>query len=800
MLKQFYLTFCIGVFAISSNAQTADQFLKSQKATEFQKLYLHTDREFYFYNDTLWFSAYLVDAENHIFYLDTCNLYVELFNKQGELMQKEMFLLSNGFSSGYLGLNNKILAEGNYLVRAYTDRIKELGTDYSFSKKIKISAVKSNLNRSGNNDVEIKKVSLEFFPEGGFLLDGKINQLVFKAFDEENNPINVQGKLRIVSSQQSFDFISEYKGMGSIYFIPDADEKYKIELENYKVVNTSLPEIKERGTKLMPSKINENDVSLIILSNEDPQDYYIAFLHRGEGNNYIKINAASNDKTIKILNKNLRPGINRMILLNANFEPVSERLLFINDPESIVDLKITSSKQSYKTREEINLEIESFNELDKNHVARLSLSVVNNDVVSKGVSQTIQSYLLLGSELKGFVGNSADYFLDSDGVKSRRKLDLLMLSNGWSNYVWNDRIGKEYNTTPSIVGMNIHGHVTKFSSSKPLIGTEVMLSLRNEVGGSLELTQTNEKGDYSFRNISFYDTTLLIVQAYNYRAKSYTSLQVNYSGKESALLNANELNDFNESIIAPIALYRQKYLNEQKLDEFYPDRNSRILEEIEVIGKKEELDDGHFRIYGNPDHSVEIEQIHTTFRDIFEFLTGRFPGVQVVGDNVTIRGYGSLSGGSDPLYLIDGIPTDKEAAALISMFDVDKIEVLKGANAAIYGVRGANGVISVFTRRGGDFEPLAKPIPGTFIKRIKGFQAHREFFTPRYTSDNINSEIPDYRTTLYWNPNLILGNNKASVSFFSCDNLSRYKVIVEGITADGKICLGEASFDVDERR
>lgn len=59
--------------------------------------------------------------------------------------------------------------------------------------------------------------------------------------------------------------------------------------------------------------------------------------------------------------------------------------------------------------------------------------------------------------------------------------------------------------------------------------------------------------------------------------------------------------------------------------------------------------------------------------------------------------------------------------------------------------------------------------------------------------------MPDYRTTLYWNPEVILQNNEAEVSFFTCDNLSEYTIFIEGITGNGKACIGSAGFMVDTK-
>jgi len=92
---------------------------------------------------------------------------------------------------------------------------------------------------------------------------------------------------------------------------------------------------------------------------------------------------------------------------------------------------------------------------------------------------------------------------------------------------------------------------------------------------------------------------------------------------------------------------------------------------------------------------------------IEEILAGRIAGVDVWrtpdGIKVRIRGSTSLRGDSEPLYVIDGIPIQPgPGGALVGInpYDIESIKVLKDpADTAIYGVRGANGVIVITTKR-----------------------------------------------------------------------------------------------------
>ena len=104
--------------------------------------------------------------------------------------------------------------------------------------------------------------------------------------------------------------------------------------------------------------------------------------------------------------------------------------------------------------------------------------------------------------------------------------------------------------------------------------------------------------------------------------------------------------------------------------------------------------------------SEEIERSHG--RSIEQLLMDRFPGVQVTrtsdgGISVRIRGFTSLHGSNEPLYVIDGVPLEAvPGGALkgINPHDIESIQVLKDpSETTVYGVRGANGVIVIRTKR-----------------------------------------------------------------------------------------------------
>ena len=87
-----------------------------------------------------------------------------------------------------------------------------------------------------------------------------------------------------------------------------------------------------------------------------------------------------------------------------------------------------------------------------------------------------------------------------------------------------------------------------------------------------------------------------------------------------------------------------------------------------------------------------------TYSDMYAYLRGRVPGVQVTMDNrIIIRGIGTNSNATDPHILVDGVETT-DLSGLDPSF-VESVDVIKDGSSAIYGMQGANGVIIIKTRK-----------------------------------------------------------------------------------------------------
>ena len=773
----------------------------SQDPIVYPKLYLHTDREVYFPGDSIWFKAYYLDGQTQKFFPGDFSLYTELLDEQDRAINSQVMLIENGQSAGKIEIPDSINT-GIYQLRAFTDFQRNIGEDAFFHKTLKVTSVESSMDKAiPLGEGQLPEIDVAFLPEGGFLLAGQMNNVGVKAIDDSGIGISLKGEIIDGQGEVVSIFDTEYKGMGAIQFSPTDGESYHAEIKGYPEFKYTFDDIVKEGIKIEYSGESEDNLLFKITTNSElfqGKSYYFTILHRGEVIFNQKFVQNGQDFLLKVQIAALPAGINRFVLLDEQFEPISERLYFSNNIE-LNDIQIFSDQKSYPPRSEVQIEI--FNEEELGDIAISNLSVAVVDAYALGVNgprQNILSWFLIDSELKGSIESPAHFFKDDDYLTSKEKLNLLMLTNGWSRYIWTSLVenppSEEFELTQ---GISLGGTVKHAFTKKPIPKGDVELKLYSADGFVSTEAKTDREGRFTFNNLIFTDTASVFIQGRNKKGKLYTELDI-----EPLFIQHPELPDLylprNETKLGhSTRLYEQKYYSDLDLKNFVLENGSILLEEVTVT-KKKETGDGHFRLYLKPYNSLKVTNKDYGYRNVGDYLQGRVGGVIVIGNTIMMRGMGSFRPGP-PLFLLDGSPMPQDAVMNIPMADIDLVEVLKNpGEVAIFGVKAGNGVISVFTKRGGAVSGEGKYVQGTISRRIEGYASYKEFYSPKYTPENIGSEKPDHRLTLYWNPYVYIDNGMASVSFFTSDDISRYKVFVEGITNTGEICQGYSEIEIED--
>jgi len=231
------------------------------------------------------------------------------------------------------------------------------------------------------------------------------------------------------------------------------------------------------------------------------------------------------------------------------------------------------------------------------------------------------------------------------------------------------------------------------------------------------------------------------------------------------------------------------------------------LDEVVVKGRKKVLDDPYVlttKLYKRPDSRIVVDSLPIDvgiYRSIFDLLRGRVPGVDIVGtfpeQAAIIRGYSSIVLENEAQIVLDGIPVPNISASTLDINNVAFIDVIKGSRAAIFGGLSRNGVIAIYTRSPQDAKPV--PQPGLLKFEYPGYYRAKVFYAPNYEKKEPEHIKPDYRTTLFWEPNINIDTDgKAKLQFFTSDRYSQYRVLVQGVTTKGIPIVGAATFLVDQ--
>lgn len=148
------------------------------------------------------------------------------------------------------------------------------------------------------------------------------------------------------------------------------------------------------------------------------------------------------------------------------------------------------------------------------------------------------------------------------------------------------------------------------------------------------------------------------------------------------------------------------------------------------------------------------------------------------------------------LVLLDGIPIfNHEIIFKYSPLNIEKIEIY--FDRYVFGGKWYDGIIHFITRNKN--YPDLKPDPSTRFFSYDGTQRRRIFYSPIYATEaDRNSRLPDFRHTLYWNPDIKTENRRSvSIPFYTSDLKGEYQVVIEGLTEDGKPVYATSNFSVE---
>ncbi|WP_017731187.1 TonB-dependent receptor plug domain-containing protein [Nafulsella turpanensis] len=831
-MKFFYL-FCLLLILftpnISAQSHSSPPDTASKKLQTYQqhhpseKVYLHLDKNIYAPSETIWFKAYMVDGSIHLPGSLSTLLYVELWSPLQTLIAKRNIFVAGGVGKGDIELPDS-LATGVYHIKAYTRYMLNNDTAFIFNEPIHIVGENEPPALAAVETIQLQQnttttpalpspLQLQFFPEGGELVNGLQNRMGIKAGSGAGESLDIKGKI-INNRGDTTSWFNTYKfGLGDVLLQPSlADAPYSA-VVNYKGTNFyfMLPEVKDSGSTLSArTHSNKIYIKAVHTDPEDIKGAYILGHIRGRVFTTIEAEPGAKEIYAALPTDSLPPGIAHFTLFNKEGIPQRERLVFISHPDKRTRLSVKTDQQSYDTREEANFQLHLRDHRGEAISGNVSATIIDKSLLEEGGNKpdNIRSFFLLSSDMKGTIENPAYYFNPAN--KDRLYLlDLLMLTHGWRKFTWKEVLEAPA-TSPAIlpeVGFTINGQLFKYYRREKEQEGIVQLRPMEDLLFSKSDT-TSEDGKFSFQGLHFMDTVTVILQADKAGKKNNKGNDAIYIAVDSAGIHplrkerTSSIPTRNPSLQeSPVAgEYQDKISKIKEIDAAYAlEEGTVLLEEVAVDAKKEKKDDPFDRpgmMYHHPTKRLIPDSISssTAFRDVFDMLQGSMPGVKIVGTglqkSVLIRN-------TVPVFVLDGMLVDHSIISMIPPSYIAFVDIVREGKTAIYGLRGNNTVIAVYTRRHSDDVNVKKEVPGIINFKHPGYYLAREFYTPNYHKDDPSHAKPDFRSTLYWNPDIFIDEDgEAEIKFFTSDEKEEYILLIEGITADGRFITGEKSFQV----
>jgi TonB-dependent SusC/RagA subfamily outer membrane receptor len=745
-----------------------------------QKVYLHLDKPYYEYGDIIWIKAYLVNALSHLPDKHSTNLYVDLINPAKTVVETKRFRLKDGFAKGDFMIRDT-MPEGLYQIRAYTNWMRNLGPDFYFSKNIPITnpVYKTHLSRSDSKKNKrilkrrlnrLKDIDFQFLPEGGNLVYGLTSKVGFKAVNTAGKGIAVTGTVFNSKKEAIVDFSTHAKGMGHFRFKPVKGEKYYARIESDGIsFKANLPSPLEKGIVLDIDNLPADIIRVKLASNrfrtDDRSANEVILIGQTRGKiHFSQIIDLSNGSAEVSINKYLFPtGIAQITVFSSRLIPLAERLVFINHND-FVSFRLSSVEKISK--DSLQLKILSVNNDETPAQSDFSMALLDADNIDENkFNGNIICYLTLTSDLKGYIEDPQFYFENTDSF-TNQAMDNLMMTQGWRRFNWEVVLSEKqpdikYEVEKSIT---IEGKITRELFEIPLSNCDVKLTVFDQYN-DVFYDKSSKNGNFKFDNLI-------------YSGKVDVKIEANRpSGRKNLVIvlpehEPDELYNYYGDVFLTTVSARDNKAYRSKM---HIETRKRLEEEQ----KKESERNIIKGIYGEPDNIIRAEDIPEGYTNVLQAIQGRVPGVDVQGSKVIIRGIKTFYGSTDPLYIVDGIPVDNVQNVLnIPIQDVDRIEILKGPSTAIYGSRGANGVIAVYTKRG---EFLIK---GRLEFQMLGYATPRKFYVPKY---NYSENADEYRpVTLGWIPDIRTDENGYVTIIQSLPgNAEKIMIVMEGLSMDG---------------
>ena len=802
-----------------------------------EKVYLHFDNTGYFKGETIWFKAYVIRPDTLGYTNLSRTLYVELISPVGEIVEKRTLVIKNGQAHGDMKLDGT-MPPGFYEIRAYTRYMMNWDAACIFSrvfpvfgkpekeKPHKIPLGIANAKRDAVADKDITEV--RFYPEGGWLVKGIPNRVAFEVNEAAAlSNDTLYGYLLSETGDTLSRIKTESEGRGLFSYVP-GEEKLHLVFPNQKGKSKYyiLPQAKDTGCVMQLDAVyNPDFVQIEFSSSLGFQNKILGWtiLHNGSVLFFDTLSLSHTSVVRKIPSASLPAGVSQVTLFDSDGRIWSERLFFIAPRDSMCEVEriVITAPQKITPYGKMDFKIQAPPK------TTFSLSVMDaKESVNGDDGNNAATWLLLSSDLKGFIRGASRY-LESGDKAHRSRTDLLMMVQGWRRYDWSMMAGRKtfVKRQPIEDGLYLDGQLKRNRQDYDVenVKTDVILMNPSFRRGSKWMAGefvTKEEGYFAF-NFSedvFGKWDLVFSTRKDNKAQKYKiTVDRRYSppvkNKSISEITFAKMDTADTRVVAPyfepydslLFLKGQSHIKlrpvivkEKKRKEEF----SRTARDIEIEKK---LKGGNLIYYNCAEVADEMEDkgedipyVWTWLLDkpylYNEVINKKRMIVWMLADEIryvtnTLDGPSADKPPIEDLDELRSIYVDlysgkRKVTRLQSTYaeESDKLNLFGGA-------RFSNGlanciVVYLFPRY-----MLSTKKKGVRVSKFQGYHIPQTFEMNDYS---IMPPEDDYRRTLYWNPNVKTDSKgRATVTVWNNSICRQLFLSAEGITSKAKPMINQ---------
>lgn len=793
-----------------------------------ERLYAQTDRTDYFPGQDLWFSAYLLNEADMKPSTISNIIKTELLNASGQPVALKEWIATDGRATGNLTIPQDI-ASGTYLFRAYTAWQQQIPGSKIFETPIVVQQPGQVLRLGDAATLPASLPGMEFYPEGGDLVVGLQSRVAFQV------PASLglrKGSIVDNNGATVTTFTANADGLGMFTITPETGKQY-FATANGINIKLPLPAAYPSGYVLEILGQEGNWLNVNVRSTKQ-ETVALAAQMRGTMYYGAEQDLEPGDNYIRIPTNNLPAGVLQLSLFDAEGVGHAERLVFVNKNKKL-NVTIKTDKANYLPREKVTAQITVTDDKGRPVKTTLSLTAVD-DLLAHTQNTNILSALLLEPDL-GDVAHHAGYLFDPANKNADQQLDLLLMTQGWRRFTWKEVY---YNQRPPVAVAPetavIRGTVIDVVTRKPLKGVKITsakslgISTETAADGSfyianLDLSQLREL-DLSYKVglmtmvINHYQNDLVIEfggdarKVYQPQANSnqHPVLTGRQKAPKGTAIAGQVLNAYGDGVAGAtvtVTAANGKVLTTQT------DAQGYYLVLTETAGShKVTVNATGYHSYQNPlvktdgnqfsmldvllNYQVDMNMLSAhftsheadTFANRYSFLAGKFmPAYNSPVVDATAPIFGPevrlpLRDGVTAYY-VEGMKMRYNEPLLLPLTAIGHMQVFDNGLPSKFDGNGT--VMEVTTGNSNELTGTLKAPE----EKPTGFNVRyaqpREYPKTEYNTRERSDNRTDLRSTLYWNGNVTTdGNGKATVEFYASDDLSAFRMIVEGVGSNGQ--------------